>query len=162
MPAKSYAWSTILSAAVADGATIDIQTPGFDDPEYYDTDNCGLTIDGTVLTPEAASAAWASDFSSVTVTNSSGDDWAPAQTLYVTVAGQTPTTGTISDRLDAHDEQIAGLNTEMDDLESRVAALESAGGAVSLHDTDPKKKGHDEGAEQDEEHSRHKGPRKKR
>jgi hypothetical protein len=117
MAAKSYAWGQQLSEPVPSGEDAVVQTPGFDSPENYLTDETAATLDGKVLTPEEFTAAWADDFTSVTVTNGTEAEWQPAQTLYVTVAGTPFDVANIEESFDALAAQVA-------DHEQRIAALE--------------------------------------
>ena len=74
---KSYAWSYRLSATVETDETVDVPTPGFKNPENYDTEHAEVVY-GDVLDADEYALAWAEDFTSVTVTNLTDEDWQPS------------------------------------------------------------------------------------
>jgi hypothetical protein len=160
MAVKSYAWSQSLAESVADGATVDVSTPGFLTPENYKTDETGVVIDGRVLQDTEVSCAWAGDFTSVTLTNSMGADWNPSQTIYVTVPGIPLDPADIQgsfEALEARVTAVEGVNTAQDGqistLDARVSALEGVASAAAMT-ASPKAAPVEEHAKRDEDHGK--------
>jgi hypothetical protein len=166
MASKSYAWQKRLDAAVADAGTVDVPTPGFSNPQNYDTANTGVVLDGTVMDASKASCAWAGDFSEVTVTNASGADWNPGQTVYITVAGVQIDPTDIQASFDQLEQRVtnceskdAAQDTRMDTLDARITALEgvTSATAVDKHPDNHAKYGQyrpeDEDHDEDRSHS---------
>jgi len=148
MAVKSYAWSLRLHDAVADGATVDVPTPGFLNPQNYDTASTGVVLDGRVLKDTEVTCAWAGDFSAVTLTNGMGAAWNSAKTLYVTVAGVQIDPGDIQASFDqlaqrvtnceskdvAQDTRMDNMDGTISGLDARITALEGAVlGAASVN-----------------------------
>ncbi len=125
MASKSYAWQQRLQNAVADEGTVDVPTPGFENPQNYDTANTGVVVDGTVMDASKASCAWAGDFSEVTVTNSSGADWNAGQTVYITVAGTQIDPGDIQASFSELEQRVTAC-------EARITALEGGGASATV------------------------------
>jgi hypothetical protein len=130
MAAKSYAWSARLSAVVEPGAEVVVPTPGFDNPENYHADQAQVGLDGNVLIAEQFSLAWADDHSEATVTNGTEAEWQPTQTIYVTVAGIPFDAENVEDTFSALEDRVSATETQVDDHETRITALEGAGGAT--------------------------------
>ena len=131
MAVKSYAWQLRLTDTVADTGTVGVPTPGFTDPASYKTDETGFVLDGTVLTPEQASGAWSGGFDKVSVTNSSGRDWNPGETLYVTVPGIPLDPANITDSFTTLEARVTVNEGNITSLTSRVSANERAISALS-------------------------------
>jgi hypothetical protein len=115
---KSWSWSLPLTQAVADQATVEVPTPDYDEARV-DPDSAELAIGNQVVdVPEDATVAF--DGENATVTNLTGDDWAAGDTLYVYVKAKTP------DVESAHELEgrVATLESEVTDLQARVAVLE--------------------------------------
>lgn len=130
MPTQSYAWSHRLNDVVAPGANVTVQTPGFEMTENCEEAQIGL--DGKVLKDEEFSLDWADDHSSIVVTNESDTDWQPAQTLYVTVPSMALDPDNVGDNLNALEDRVSSLETQVDDHETRIAALEGGGGGATV------------------------------
>ena len=122
---KSYAWSYRLSTTVETDETVDVPTPGFKNPENYDTEHAEVVY-GDVLDADEYELAWAENFTSVTVTNLTDEDWQPSQTLYVTVPGKTAGDGDAEGSFEALEARVSALEATVEDHETRIAALESA------------------------------------
>ena len=119
--AKSWSWSLPLTQAVADQATVDMPTPGYDE-ERSDPDSAELAIGNVVVDlPEEGTVEFNGE--DATVTNLTGDEWAAGDVLYVYVKAKTPDAAGAGD-LEA---RVTTLESEVTDLQARVAALE--GGA---------------------------------
>ena len=118
--AKSWSWSLPLTQAVADQATVEVPTPDYDE-NRTDDDTAELAIGNVVVdVPEEGTVEF--DGENATVTNLTGDEWAAGDVLYVYVKAKTPdaeSTGELESRVEA-------LETEVDDLQARVTALEGA------------------------------------
>jgi hypothetical protein len=134
---SSYAWATILNAAVPIGATATIKTPGFANPASYDTPNARVVYGGEVLPTAEFTATWAGDWSSVAVLNKSDENWPPSDFLAIAVAGLPVDMSNIEQSLTDLTTRTAVLETgqtaqdnEIADLDSRVDALEAGEGAV--------------------------------
>ena len=124
---SSYAWNADLNAPVElDGAT-DVPTPGFKNPEDFDTENAQVVRGNIVLRADQVVLEWEDDFSSVTLTNKSGEIWQPGENLYVTVK-LLPEEGSeeIEGDISALDERVAAVEDAVQDHETRLAALETA------------------------------------
>ena len=119
--AKSWSWSLPLTQAVADQATVEVPTPDYDE-ERADPDTVELAIGNVVVdVPDEGTVEF--DGENAIVTNLTGDEWAAGDVLYVYVKSKTPdaeSAGELEGRVEA-------LETEVDDLQARVSALE--GGA---------------------------------
>lgn len=122
---KSYAWSYRLSTTVETDETVDVPTPGFKNPEKYGIEHAEVVY-GDVLDADEYELAWAEDFSFVTVTNLTDEDWQPSHTLYVTVPGKTLDDGDAGGSFEALEARVSALETTVADHETRIAALESA------------------------------------
>src|SRR5262245_13901998 len=120
---KSYGWSQTLTEAVPDGGTVVV--PAGDMGENLDQESAAAVVDATVLTEEQASFAFDTEAKTVTVTNNSGADWQPQSVLYV-AATDTPLTEEAGEASADLKAQLAAMQTQIDDLEDRVAALEGA------------------------------------
>ena len=119
--AKSWSWSLPLAQAVADQATVEVPTPGYDQ-ERTDPDSAELAIGNVVVdAPEEGTVEF--DGENATVTNLTGDEWAAGDVLYVYVKAKTLDADSAGD-LEA---RVQTLESEVIDLQARVAALE--GGA---------------------------------
>ena len=119
--AKSWSWSLPLTRAVADQATVEVPTPGYDQART-DPDSAELAIGNVVVdVPEEGTVEF--DGENATVANLTGDDWAAGDVLYVYVKAKTPDADSAGD-LEA---RVQTLESEVNDLQARVAALE--GGA---------------------------------
>lgn len=121
---KSYAWSYRLSATVETDETVDVPTPGFKNPENYDTEHAEVVY-GDVLQSDEYALAWAEDFTSVTVTNLTDEDWQPSHTLYVTVPGKNVGEGDAGGSFEALEARVSALETTVADHETRITALET-------------------------------------
>ena len=118
--AKSWSWTLPLTHAVADQETVEVPTPGYDE-ERTDPDSAELAIGNVVVeVPEEGTVEF--DGENATVTNLTGDEWAAGDTLYVYVKSKTP------DAADAGElaARVGALESEVDDLQARVATLEGA------------------------------------
>jgi hypothetical protein len=112
---SSYAWAQMVkNVAVPNGGTITVLTPGFITPENYDTANAKVAREGNALNPGQFSVAWAGDFSSVVVTNNTGNVWPPSHMVYVTVAALA--SADVAATLANHSARLAAL-------EAKVGAL---------------------------------------
>lgn len=119
---KSWSWSLSLTQAVVDQATVDVPTPGYDE-ERTDPDSAELAIGNVVVdVPDEGSVEF--DGENATVTNLTGDDWAAGDVLYVYVKAKAPD----ADAAGALEARVEALESEVDDLQARVTALE--GGAA--------------------------------
>jgi hypothetical protein len=132
MTASSYAWQHRLDEAVPDAGVVTVETPGFLAASNYNTDETSVVLDGTVFTRDQAPCVWAGDFTSVDVTNDTGSEWQPAQTLYVTVAKTVFDPADVQAgfealeaRVSANEAAITTLNEDVDALDERVTTLES-------------------------------------
>lgn len=124
---KSYAWSEALQEAVPIDGEVEIDTPGFENPENYKTDAPELVLGGNVIPVNQFSFSWDADWSHVHIVNETAKDWPPGETLYVTVAGkQVDASG-----LAGLEARVSALETQTADLETRVAALEGAAGGAA-------------------------------
>ena len=86
--AKSWSWSLPLTQAVADQATVEVPTPGYDE-ERTDPDTAELAIGNVVIdVPEEGTVEF--DGENATVTNLTGDEWITGDVLYVYVKAKTP------------------------------------------------------------------------
>ena len=125
--ANSYAWSTIVrNQAVENGDDLWLNTPGFEHPEHFDTENAEVVHNGRVIQPEERTLTWDDDFENVEITNRSDTPWEPSDTIYLTVSA---TSGSGSDTTEARVEQLEievdKLHERVKSLETRVAALEN-------------------------------------
>ena len=127
MAAKSYSWSTTLSAAVAPGEEAEVLTPGFENPENYDTDNAEAVWNGTVLTADNSAISFEDDWSHAHVTNNGEATWMAGDTIYVAVAAKAFDPGNVEESFTALEARVAKNETDIADLEARVTALEGAG-----------------------------------
>jgi hypothetical protein len=141
--AKSWSWSLILPAAVADQGSVDVPTPDYDEARV-DPDSAELAIGNDVVdVPEKATVEFGG--ASVTVTNLTGAEWTQGETVYVYAEAKTPDAGGLEeeltgmqDEIDANAAAITALQpvvdktvTDIADLETRVAALEAAAPAAA-------------------------------
>lgn len=120
----SYAWGKILVDAVPIGGLATIATPGFADPTNYDTANAEIAYGGEVLAPDEFTAAWASDFSSVDITNNSDETWPPQDAIAIAVAGIPFDATRIEESFTALAAQVAALETRVTRNEGDIAALQ--------------------------------------
>lgn len=120
--AKSWGWSLTLSAAVPDQETVDVPTPGYD-AELTDAASIELAVANQVIPDEQGEVVFNGD--SASVTNLSGEDWEAGDLVYI-YAEALPI-GDVAN-LEAMQEQIEAQQSEIDDLQARVATLE--GGAA--------------------------------
>ena len=119
--AKSWSWTLPLTQAVADQATVEVPTPDYDE-ERADPDTAELAIGNVVVdVPEEGTVEF--DGENATVTNLTGDEWAAGDTLYVYVKSKTLDAGS-GGELEA---RVEALESEVDDLQARVTALEGGG-----------------------------------
>ena len=116
--AKSWGWSLLLSSAVPDQETIDVATPGYD-AELIDTASVELAVANQVIEEDEGGVVFNGD--TATVTNTSGEEWASGDLVYV--YAEAKPIGDVAN-LEAMQEQIDAQQTEIDDLQARVAALE--------------------------------------
>jgi len=132
--AKSWSWSLALTAAVADQATVEVPTPGYD-AERTDTSSVQLAVGAQVVDDERFDIAFNGD--AATLTNLSGQEWPAGATVYVYVEAQgidDIANGDLAamqaeiDALKAEDEAQA---SEIADLQTRVAALEAVATGVT-------------------------------
>ena len=122
--AKSWSWSLALSQAVADGDSVDVPTPGYDE-ERADPDSVELAVGNVVVgVPEKATVEFNGD--DATVTNETGEGWVAGDVLYVYVKSKTPDAESVGEL----EGRVEALETEVDDLQARVSALE--GGAQTM------------------------------
>ena len=134
--AKSWGWSLLLSSAVLDQETVDVATPGYD-AELIDTASVELAVANQVIPEDEGEVVFNGD--TATVTNNSGDDWAAGGLVYI--YAEAKPLGDVAN-LEAMQDQIDAQQTEIDDLQARVAALE--GGVAdepATRKTPPPKKG---------------------
>ena len=119
--AKSWSWTLPLTQAVADQATVEVPTPDYDE-ERVDPDTAELAIGNVVVDiPEEGAVEF--DGENAIVTNLTGDEWAAGDVLYVYVKSKAP------DAADAGEleARVSALESEVDDLQARVAWLEGGG-----------------------------------
>lgn len=121
---KSYAWSQQLSAVVAVGEEAEVNTPGIVTAEDYKTDEVEVVHQGQVLLPEQFEAVWEEDWTHIHITNNTANDWQPGETIYVTLSGIPFDPADIEQSFTALDARVATVEGQVDDLETRVAALE--------------------------------------
>jgi hypothetical protein len=126
--AKSASWSLLLNAAVADQASVEVSTPGYD-AALVDANSVELAVgNDVVVVPDQATVAFSG--AAATVTNLTGAEWASGETVYIYVeakglAGAGETLAAMQAAIDANASAIALLDTEVADLQLRVAALET-------------------------------------
>jgi len=124
--AKSASWSLVLNVAVADQASVEVSTPGYD-AALVDASSVQLAVgNDVVVVPDQATIA----FSGVaaTVTNLTGAEWASGETVYIYVEAKGLTgagVAAMQAAIDANTSAIGALETEVTDLQARVAALET-------------------------------------
>jgi hypothetical protein len=135
---KSASWSVILTTAVADGASVEVPTPGLD-LAAIDPESAQLAVDNDVVPmPDKATVDYG-DGSKATITNLTGEEWPSGVTvyLYVEAAGLGEdfqlTFTEMQAQIDANTAAVAALQPAVDknvadiaDLQTRVAALEAA------------------------------------
>jgi hypothetical protein len=154
MPAdvKSYAWSTTLQAAVPIGGEVEVPTPGFNNPDSYDTELTGVVHGGTVVPPDQFTATWDANFTHVSILNNTAADWPPGDTIYVTVPGHAFDPVDVEGSFNELEQRVTANEAAIVSIDERVAALEAAAGGLN---TSPSPK-------RDEEHgnrSRNPAPR---
>ena len=127
--AKSWSWSLLLNAAVADQASVDVATPDYD-AALVDPNSVELAVGNDVVAlPDQATVAFSG--ATATVTNLTGAEWASGETVYIYVKAKGLTgegAGGIAGMqaaIDANTAAISALETEVTDLQARVAALET-------------------------------------
>ena len=131
--AKSASWSLVLNAAVADQASVEVSTPGYD-AALVDANSVQLAVGNDVVAvPDQATVAFSG--AAATVTNLTGAEWASGETVYIYVeakglagaadGGLEQRLSTMQAAIDANTSAIALLDTEVADLQLRVAALET-------------------------------------
>jgi len=129
MATLSYGWMHGITDTVTDAETVVVQALDLSDD--VDQESYEIALGGNVLPREKATAAFDVAAKTVTVTNSSESDWYPGQNLYVqakriSMLGSGDAEAGVAEinaRLAGHDTQIA-------DLTSRVAALEASNPAA--------------------------------
>ena len=130
--AKSWSWKLRLTAPVADQASVDVPTPDYD-AALVDPASAELAVDNDVIAlPDKGTVAF--NGLSATVTNLTGSTWPQGDEVYVYVErkGVDATGGGAEDALaamqaqiDANTSAIGALQTDVTDLQARVAALET-------------------------------------
>jgi len=130
---KSASWSLILAAAVGDQASVEVPTPRYD-AALVDPSSVELAVgNDVVIVPDKATVVFNGE--TATVTNLTGGEWASGETVYIYVkakglagaadGGLEQTLSTMQAAIDANTSAIALLDTEVGDLQARVAALET-------------------------------------
>ena len=130
MASRSYAWTFQLQDVVSTDDTVTVPTPGFDNPDKYDTEGADVVVGNSVLHEGEFELAWNPEFSEVEVTNLADFDWQPSTALAVTVglkpaSGEGGGGGDDSAAIAALDTRVAALETSSADTETRLAALEA-------------------------------------
>jgi hypothetical protein len=144
MAAKSYSWSSPLSASVAPGSDATVPTPGFHSPENYDTANAEAVWNGTVLTSENSAISFDPDWSQAKVTNNGDDTWMAGDTISVVVAAKHFDPADIQGSFEALDERVTTLEGSVTTLEGSVADLETRVEALEAA-APPASRGHGQG-----------------
>lgn len=126
MAASSYAWSTALPGVISYGAEAVVPTPGFENPENYQTDKTEAVRNGTVLRPEEFSVTWDDAFTEAALKNQTETDWMPGDTMFITVAGVPFDSEDIQGSFDALEARVSKNETAIAALDTRVTALEAA------------------------------------
>jgi hypothetical protein len=118
-----------ITETAADGETVVVQAPDLTD--NVDQESYEIALGGTVLPREKASAAFDIEAKTVTVTNSSEGDWYPGQNLYVQAKRTSMLGGGDAEAGIAEvNARLAGHDTQIADLTSRVSALEASNPAA--------------------------------
>ena len=127
--AKSASWSLVLNVAVADQASVEVSTPGYD-AALVDASSVQLAVgNDVVVVPDQATVAFSG--AAATVTNLTGAEWASGETVYIYVEAKDlsgaggETLAAMQAAIDANTSAIGALETEVTDLQARVAALET-------------------------------------
>jgi hypothetical protein len=132
--AKSWSWSLLLNAAVADQEAVDVPTPDYD-AAFADPASAQLAVDNDVVAlPDKATVTFNGE--TATVVNLTGAEWPAGQTVYVYVAAKGLSGGEGGGdalvQIEANTAAIAVNAAAIADLETRVAALESAPASVDV------------------------------
>ena len=123
---KSYAWGHQLTAAVAVGEELEVNTPGIVAPDDYKTDEVEVVHQGQVLLPEQFEASWEEDWTHIHITNNTAADWQPGETVYVTLPGIPFDADNLEANFTALEARVADVETQVDDLETRSRRPRSA------------------------------------
>lgn len=121
---KSYAWAHQLTAPVAKDETVEVATPGFENPDNYDTSKTEIVYVSTVLRWEQVHVSWDMNHSKVTLKNLAEAPWEFGNSLYVTVPG-------VPFDADNVEASFTTLQAQVADHETRITALESVTGAAA-------------------------------
>lgn len=114
---SSYAWSSVIqSEEIEKDDHWPIPTPGFQNPEEFDTDGAQVVLQNRVLPPEEYRLEWKDEFTHVDVFNLTDTNWLPGDTVYITVAALHQ--GDLTERVET-------LEDEIQDLDARITALEN-------------------------------------
>jgi Collagen triple helix repeat (20 copies) len=89
----SYSWAATIQNAVPIGSALTLPTPGMTTPADYDTANAEVVYGGEVLHDDEFILEWASDFTSVDITNNSDEEWPVQDTIALVVSGLPATAG---------------------------------------------------------------------
>jgi hypothetical protein len=128
--AKSWSWRLRLPAAVADQASVEVPTPDYD-AALADPASAELAVDNDVVSlPDKGTVVFNGD--SATVTNLTGSTWPQGDEVYVYVerkgvdaGGAEEALAAMQAQIDANAAAIGALQTDVTDLQARVAALET-------------------------------------
>jgi uncharacterized coiled-coil protein SlyX len=129
---QSHAWGSQLTAIIAIGESATVPTPGFTSPETYDTEKAQV-VHRDVLRADQFSLVWAGDFASVAVTNQTDADWQPTDTLYVTVDRHPVNTGDVAADIEALNERIDALESDVATNTTNIGANTTAIGNNSTN-----------------------------
>ena len=133
----SYSWAMTIQNAVPVGDTITMPTPGMPDPVNYDTVNAQIVYGGEVLDDDEFTLAWASDFTSVVITNDSDEEWPPQDTIAIAVAGVPFDPSSLEESFTQIIARIQKLETEQETHDDQIIALETKVAALDASEFDP-------------------------
>ena len=133
----SYSWAMTVQNAVPVGAVLTMPTPGMTEPANYDTANAQIVYGGEVLQDEEFILNWASDFTSVGITNNSDEEWPVQDTIAIAVAGVPFDASEIETAFTQLAARVAKLEAEQETHDDQIGDLQDAVAKLDASEFDP-------------------------